>query len=123
MMEFGLQVFLIVCVFIYLAIIIQLLRKKKLNLRYTLIWLLAATAMLVMGFFPNLVVALTGLVGIQIPSNFVFVIEGIFVLMILLSLTSIVSNLSNKVLRLTQTQALLEKRIRDLEQKQEDKEE
>lgn len=73
--------------------------------------------MLVVTIFPGIVNWATGLVGIVAPTNFVFFLEGAFVLVILLSLTSIVSNLNSKIYRLTQSQALLEKRIRDLETK------
>lgn len=114
-MGINLRVFLIICVLIYLAVIVQLLRKKKLNLRYTLIWIFAAAALLFMAIFPNVIVSITHLLGINLPSNFIFIVEGIFVLVILLSLTSIVSHLSNRILKLIQTQALLEKRVRDLE--------
>ncbi len=114
-MGINLRVFLIICVLVYLAVIVQLLRKKKLNLRYTLIWIFAAAALLFMAIFPNVIVSITHLLGINLPSNFIFIVEGIFVLVILLSLTSIVSHLSNRILKLIQTQALLEKRVRDLE--------
>ena len=114
-MGINLRVFLIICVLVYLAVIVQLLRKKKLNLRYTLIWIFAAAALLFMAIFPNVIVSITHLLGINLPSNFIFIVEGIFVLVILLSLTSIVSHLSNRILQLIQTQALLEKRVRDLE--------
>ena len=55
--------------------------------------------------------------GIASPVNTVFVLEGLFVLFILLSLTSIVSGLNRKIYRLTQYEALLEGRVRELEKK------
>ena len=116
-MDTRLQLFIIACIVLYLIIILYLLKKLYVYLLYTLLWFLTALVMLVVTIFPGIVNWATGLVGIVAPTNFVFFLEGAFVLVILLSLTSIVSNLNSKIYRLTQSQALLEKRIRDLETK------
>ena len=47
-----LQIFLIVCLLIFLLIVLAFLTKKRLNLRYTLVWLLADFLMLVVAVFP-----------------------------------------------------------------------
>lgn len=115
-MSIELRVFLLVGIAIYLGIIISLLKKRKLNLKYTLIWLFAAVVMLVATLFPQIVGEVANFVGVETPSNFVFVLEGLFVLMILLSLTTIVSHNNDRIYRLVQTQAILEKRVRELEE-------
>ena len=48
-------------------------------------------------------------------TNAVFMIEGMFILIILLSLTSIVSHLNDRNRELIQKVGLIEKRLRDLE--------
>ena len=53
--------------------------------------------------------------GIAAPVNTVFLFAGMFSLIIILSLTMIVSHLNNRIYRIVQTQAILEKRVRDLE--------
>lgn len=114
-MDIRLQIFLISFTVLFLLVILYLLKKKKLNLKYTLLWILTGVVMLVLTIFPDIVTNIAMLIGMAASTNLVFFMEGIFVLAILLSLTVIVSRLSNKVYRLTQTQALLEKRVRDLE--------
>lgn len=114
-MDLKLQLILIACIVVFLAVIFILLKQKKLNLKYTLLWFLTAVALLVIIIFPNIIVWMTNVAGIVMPVNFVFFMEGLFVLVLLLSLTSIVSRITSRISRLTQTQALLEKRIRDLE--------
>lgn len=104
---------LVVCVF--LLWIISLLKKRKLNLRYTLTWLFAAIALLIVDLFPQIISKTMKWIGIATPVNMVFVLEAVFVLIILLSLTVIVSHLTEKVCRLTQTIAILEKRLREFE--------
>lgn len=120
-MDNTLRLFLIISITVYLIIILHLLKKKKLNLRYTLLWLFSAFVMLLVTIFPQIIYTGAKLVGMVSPVNLVFVLEGIFVLFILLSLTSIVSYLTNKVYRIVQTISLLEKRIYDLEKRFEEK--
>ncbi|MDO4287878.1 MAG: DUF2304 domain-containing protein [Eubacterium sp.] len=112
----NLRIFLGIIVLVYLGIIINLLRKQKLNLRYSLTWLISGVVLLIMIVFPEIIYGISGLVGIETPVNTVFVIEAIFILVILLSLTTIVSLLNEKNRRLVQKVALLEKRINEIEE-------
>ena len=61
----------------------------------------------------------TALLGIQVPMNAAFFLGIIFILCMLIGMTIIVSGLKNKIYRLTQVIALLEKRIEGLECKEE----
>ena len=109
------RVFLIIGIVFYITVLVILMKKQRLNLRYTLTWLLMALVMLLVSIFPQIVVGLAKLLGIASVVNTVFLLEGLFVLLILLSLTSIVSLQTNRIRKLTQTQALLERRVRELE--------
>lgn len=112
------RILLIVCILVYLGVILNLLRKKKLNLKFSLVWLLAGVAMLVACVFPAFVHLISRITGIVADVNTVFFLEGIFVLVILLSLTTIVSYLNERIRNLVQTIAILEKRVRELEKKE-----
>lgn len=114
-MNIVLQIFLIICLFIFLLIIIRFLSKKRLNLKYTLIWLLSDFIMLAVVIFPNIVNYIGNIIGIVAPVNTIFLFSGLFSILIILTLTMIVSHMNNKIYKLTQMQALLEKRIRDIE--------
>lgn len=116
-MNSTLRIFLIIIILIYLIVIIDLLKRKKLNLKYSLIWLFSSLFLLLLVIFPDIVYNFSNFIGIATPVNVVFVVEAIFVLMILLSLTTIVSYLNEQNRKLTQHIALLEKRVRDLERK------
>lgn len=114
-MNSALRIFLITIILIYLIVIIDLLKRKKLNLKYSLTWLFSSLFLLLLVIFPNIVYKFSDFIGIVTPVNVVFVVEAIFVLMILLSLTTIVSYLNEQNRKLAQVIALLEKRVRDLE--------
>ncbi len=53
--------------------------------------------------------------GLKTPVNFIYVVEGAFVLCILLICTVIMSHMNSRIVRLIQVQGILEKRVRDLE--------
>ena len=99
----------------YLALILWLLKKKKLTVRYSIIWLISAGVLLVFAVFPYVVLVLTDLLGMAVPVNVVFLLVIAFILLLLLSLSSIVSGFAEKIKRLAQENALLEERVRRLE--------
>lgn len=114
-MPIVLQVFLVACVLIFLAMIVYFLANKKLNLKFSLVWLAAGVGMLVVAIFPQIAAKVSSLIGIETTSNMVFLFAGLFMLLIIFTLTIIVSKMNNQIYDLTQKQALLEKRVRELD--------
>ena len=70
---------------------------------------------MVFAVFPYVVLVLTDLLGMAVPINVVFILVIAFMLLLLLSLSSIVSGFAEKIKRLAQENALLEERVRGLE--------
>ncbi|MEG0168038.1 MAG: DUF2304 domain-containing protein [Ruthenibacterium sp.] len=101
--------------FVYFGIILLMLKRKRLTVRYSIIWLLSGAVFLIFAIFPYTVLVLRDLLKMEMPVNVVFMLVIAFMLLLLLSLSSTVSTLSEKQKRLTQTVALLEKRVRELE--------
>ena len=72
--------------------------------------------MLILSVFPRLISVFSNAVGIYDPVNALFAAIMFFVIIILMSLTAIVSKLNDKNKRLIQVIAILEKRVRELEE-------
>lgn len=106
---------LVVGVILYLVVIFFLLKKRKLSVQYSIIWLFSGFALLVFALVPYVVLVLGDILHIVNPVNFVFLAAIGFMLLILLSLSAAVSQLTEKNKTLTQNAALLERRIRELE--------
>lgn len=111
----NLQITLSIAVVCYFIIILYYLKRKMLELKYTLIWLVAGVVMGVMIYFPELTVWLVHLVGIQDNMNGLYIACLAFIMMILMTLTSIASRQQLKIRILIQEISMLEKRIRELE--------
>ena len=114
-MPLPLHLFLIACVAIFFIVLLRYLIKRKLNLKYSLIWILASMVMLIGVIFPQIIIYLCSLVGIQSPANAAFFVAIMFLFILVMMLTAIVSHMNLRVYRNTQTQAILEKRVRELE--------
>lgn len=100
----------------YLAMILFLLKKRRLTVKYAIIWLFSAVVLVIFALFPYVVLVLTDLLGMAVPSNTVFILAAVFMLLLLLSLSSAVSQFAQKITRLAQKNALLEERVRRLEE-------
>lgn len=100
----------------FYAVLILMLRRKTLALKYTLVWMLSGLALAVFLIFPQVVLGASELIGVSNPVNAVFLLFAGFSLLLTLSLTSIASQLAEKNRKLVQNVALLEQRVRDLEE-------
>lgn len=106
---------LIVGVLIYLLVIFYLMKKEKLSVKYSIIWLISGAVLLLFALVPYVVLVMGDILHIINPVNFVFMIAFVFVLFILLSLSAAASGFAERIKQLAQKQALLEARVRKLE--------
>lgn len=116
MIPSNLRVVLIILVISYFIVILYFLKQKALNLKYTLLWLVAGFVMGILVVVPELLTMIIRIFGIQDNMNGLFIFSIGFIILILLSLTSIASRQNRKLRTLTQELAILDKRVRELEQ-------
>ena len=102
-------------IFFYFVLVIHLLKTKLITLKYTLLWLAMGGMLLILIIFPQLLDWIGVAMGFALPINALLVGMIAFAFVLLMALTSIVSKQSEKIKRLVQESALLEKRIRELE--------
>lgn len=114
-MDFRLRISLLISLILYFSIILHLLKRKLLNLKYSLLWLFMGAVMLVLSIFPYIMELFCNLIGIVDAVNGLFAIIIFCIMLILMSITAIVSKLRIQNKDLTQYIALLEKRVRELE--------
>lgn len=115
MIPSTLRITLCIAVICYFILILYYLKKRMLELKYTLIWLFAGLVMGIMIFFPELLVHFVRLLGIESNMNGLYVLCFAFIIAILMTLTSIVSRQTMKIKILIQELSMMEKRIRELE--------
>lgn len=116
MIPATLRLSLIAAVICYFIAILYFLKQRALNLKYTLLWLVAGFVMGVLVAIPELLVKIIRIFGIQDNMNGLFIFMIGFIILILLSLTSIASRQNSKLRTLTQELAIVERKVRELEQ-------
>ena len=113
----DLRVLLMIGAFALFGMIVYLIKHKKIEVKYSIIWLAFSATMILFAVFPYLVLVLGDISGVANPVNFIFMTLFVFILLILLSVSAVISGFSTKIKRLAQANALLEKRVRELEKK------
>jgi hypothetical protein len=81
----------------FLVLMIELLRRRRLQEREALVWLVASVALLAMSIWNGLLDAISRALGIKSDQNALFVMAGIFALALLLHLSLTVARLSARV--------------------------
>lgn len=101
--------------FAFLMYTVYQVKRNKLLLRYSLMWILLSALLLVVAIFPQPIFALAGLIGFDVSSNFVFSAAIFFLLLLCLGQARAISQLVIKQTETTQRLALLEKRLGDVD--------
>ena len=108
MMTRRLQVFIIIALIICLVIIINMVKKRALELKYVLAWIICDLVLVLLTLFPDLIGKLARFLGIFSPMNMVFFLGFLFSLIIIFSLTVALSRVTSRVRKLAQQIALYE---------------
>lgn len=116
-MTIRLTISLWIAIIFYFVCIFFLLKKKKLTLKYSLMWIFSGIIIFFIILFPNIFNILMNKLGIINASNGLFAICTFLFLIILLMLTSIISSMNSKIKTLIQIAGINEKRIRELEKR------
>jgi hypothetical protein len=114
-MENRIQILAIVGSVSLLIVILELVRRRHLQERYALLWLLSAFVLLGLSIWRGLLGELALHMGIAYPPNALFLIAFGFILVLLLHFTLAVSRLADQTKVLAQQMALLDERQQQAE--------
>ena len=90
---------------------------KKLNIKYSIVWILWALLSLVMAIFPQTFYQFSRLLGIELPVNAVFLIMIGLLYGLSFYVYLMISKHNNEIIKLTYEIASLKKEIEDLKKK------
>ena len=107
-MLIELRITMLVIIAALFVFIISLLRRQKLDLKYCIVWIIALSGIAILCVSPPLLDRLSVFFGIDVPVNTLFMVCIAFLACICISLTVVVSRLSDRLRKLTQNIAILE---------------
>jgi hypothetical protein len=115
-MNLASYIFGVASAVLVLALVVELLRRGRLRERHAIWWLLAGVLALVAGVFPTTLDWAAGLLGIVVPINLVFFVSIGILFLVCLQHSAELTTLEARMRTLAERSALLELRIRELEQ-------
>lgn len=99
---------------IIVIFIIDLLRRGVLKEKYAVLWLFFAGAALFFALVPSALYWLTGLLGVETPSNLLFFITIVLLVLVSVQISYELSRNEAKIRRLAEEIALLDEKTRRL---------
>ena len=99
---------------VLLLVVFELIRSRRLRERYALLWLLTGVVLLVLSLWRGGLNTIAGWFGISgYPPAILFAVGILFILLVLLHYSTVISRLSDQSTILAQRLALLEERFRE----------
>jgi hypothetical protein len=102
---------------VLVVFVIEAIRRYSLNARYAILWLGAGGVLLVFSLYRPLLDWVAKLLGISYPPSLLFGLAFLFLLVIVLHYSLVISSHRESIRRLTQTVALLERALDDRRQR------
>jgi hypothetical protein len=105
------KIFAILIAVAIFVTIIELVRRRKLKEEYSWFWLLTGACLFILAIKYDWLVAITGLIGAGFPTSTLFFFGIIFLILINLHFSIVLSHSANQIKNLTQELALLKNRV------------
>jgi len=97
---------------VLLVVVFELIRSRRLRERYALLWLLTGLVMLALSLWRGGLNTVAGWAGVHsYPPAILFAIAGLFVILVLLHYSTVISKLADQNTVLAQRLALLEQEL------------
>jgi len=112
-MTVRVSIFAAIAALILLAVIFELIRSRRLHERYAILWLITGGVILVLAVWRDALGKLSHTVGIAYPPSALFVLASLFILVVLLHYSTVISKLADQNRILAQRLSLLENDLRE----------
>ncbi len=117
MLNINLRAGLLISSIIVFGFILFTVIKNKLNIKYSIVWILWALLTLLMSVFPESFYAVAGFLGIEMPVNAVFLIMATLLYGLVFYVYIMISKHNNEITDLTYEIADLKKKLEEKETK------
>ena len=99
---------------VLLLVVFELVRSRRLRERYALLWILTGVVLVALSAWRGGLKTIAGWLGVRgYPPAVLFAVGLMFVILVLLHYSTVISRLSDQNVILAQRLALLEARLRD----------
>ncbi len=109
-MTVALRVILLIGSILMMRYVVKSIVRSRIQMKDAFIWLLISCLILLFGIVPQIPIALAGLLGIESPTNMVFLIFIAVLLLIVFNLSNRISILEDKCITLADELAIRTKK-------------
>ena len=110
MIDWKLKLVAVVSLLFIIILITYFVKNNRIIVRYSIIWYLSLIVLIILSIFPEVLGLLTSFVGMELSSNFLFVLLIAFLFFICISLTIIVSEQKEQIRNLIQEVSILKRK-------------
>ena len=111
----GVSIAAAIASLVLLLAVLELVRRRRLREKYALLWILTAIVLLVLSVWRGAVTSIATTLGVSYGPTVLFAVGALFVLVVLLHYSTVISALTDRTVALSQQLAILEERLRRLE--------
>ena len=111
----GVSIAAAIASLVLLLAVLELVRRRRLREKYALLWILTAIVLLVLSVWRGAVTSIATALGVSYGPTVLFAVGALFVLVVLLHYSTVISALTDRTVALSQQLAILEERLRRLE--------
>ena len=97
--------------------VLELVRRRRLREKYALLWILTAIVLLILSVWRGAVSGIATALGVSYGPTVLFAVGALFILVVLLHYSTVISALTDRTVTLAQKIASLEQRIDELERR------
>lgn len=105
----------IICSILFLIFVVLLVRKNKLDEKYSILWIIFSILILVLALNKNILEKISNLLGIYYAPATLFLIGFFFLIIFIIHLSIVITKQNKAIVRLTQKLAILEEKLKNLE--------
>lgn len=116
-MSLGTIITVVATGLLLLFIILFLLKRGRIPVKFALLWIFISVILLLVGLFPEIISSVAGLLGFKTMSNMLIGILISMLIFITIALTIIVSGQKYRITLLTQELSMLKEKVNSLENK------
>lgn len=99
---------------VLIVVVLALLLTRRLREKYAALWLVIGFCVLLLGIFPELLLAITRVVGVELPANLLFALAIVLLLGVALHLSWELSQAEDEIRRTAEEVTILRTQLEDL---------
>ena len=115
MTPIGVSIAATAAALLLLIAVLELVRRRRLREKYALLWILTAIVLIVLSAWRGAVNQIAVTLGVSYGPAVIFAVGALFVLVVLLHYSTVISALTDRSVVLAQKIAILEQRLEQLE--------